>query len=132
MYSLPESEHDQFNLTSLHKLLQTKNYRKSIGAISFKKMDITRANTTLYLTSRRTSLAKTVKKVTLPSKAKEEVFRATCKDAGTKNYLFGEYLSDPSVLNDYKMMSHIGKGCFSTVTLAIHKETGRNYAMKTY
>lgn len=30
------------------------------------------------------------------------------------------------------MMSHIGKGCFSTVSLAVHKETGKPYAIKTY
>lgn len=30
------------------------------------------------------------------------------------------------------MMSHIGKGCFSTVSLAVHKESNMNFAIKTY
>jgi serine/threonine protein kinase len=45
---------------------------------------------------------------------------------------FDKFLSDFEILNDYKMMSHIGKGCFSTVTLAVHKESNKNYAIKTY
>ena len=60
------------------------------------------------------------------------MFRKTHREIDNKVSHFDEYLSDPSVLSDYKMMSHIGKGCFSTVSLAVHKETGQNYAMKTY
>ena len=30
------------------------------------------------------------------------------------------------------MKSHIGKGCFSAVSLAIHKSTRTPYALKTY
>ena len=30
------------------------------------------------------------------------------------------------------MKSHIGKGCFSAVSLAIHKSTKIHYALKTY
>ncbi len=36
------------------------------------------------------------------------------------NY-FDNYLSDLEILKDFKLLSHIGKGCFSTVTLAVHK-----------
>ena len=63
--SLQTVETEAFNLTSMQKLLQGKNYRKSIGAISFKKMDIARANTTLQLTSRRASMGKTFRKLTV-------------------------------------------------------------------
>ena len=116
----------------MQKLIDGKNYRKSFGAISFKKMDIARANTTLQFSSRKTSMGKTFKKFTVRNTPQEVVFNKVNRDIDKKTSHFDEYLSDPIVLTDYKMMSHIGKGCFSTVTLAVHKETGRSYAMKTY
>ncbi len=30
------------------------------------------------------------------------------------------------------MMSHIGKGCFSVVHLAVHRISGKHYAIKAY
>lgn len=53
-------------------------------------------------------------------------------DNSQKIVYFDTYLSDIEMLKDYKMMSHIGKGCFSTVSLAVHKESNRPYAIKTY
>lgn len=54
------------------------------------------------------------------------------REAGQKSSFFDGFLSDVDILKNYKMMSHIGKGCFSTVSLAVHKESNRPYAIKTY
>ena len=43
------------------------------------------------------------------------------KNSAQKSTFFDQFLSDIEMLKDYKMMSHIGKGCFSTVSLAVHK-----------
>lgn len=43
------------------------------------------------------------------------------KSFGEKTNYFDSYLSELQILKDYKLMSHIGKGCFSTVSLAVHK-----------
>ena len=56
----------------------------------------------------------------------------TTKNIGDKATFFDDFLSDTIILRDYKMMSHIGKGCFSVVSLAINKETNAPYAIKTY
>lgn len=40
---------------------------------------------------------------------------------------------EPShVLNDYKIISHVGKGCFSVVSSAVEKESNVKFAIKTY
>lgn len=36
------------------------------------------------------------------------------------------------MLNNYKIISHIGKGAFSIVSQAVDKTTRTNYAIKTY
>lgn len=36
------------------------------------------------------------------------------------------------MLNNYKVISHIGKGAFSIVSQAVDKTTRTNYAIKTY
>jgi hypothetical protein len=46
----------------------------------------------------------------------------TSVDLGDKGSYFDEYLSSEEVLKDLKMMSHIGKGAFSVVSLALGKE----------
>lgn len=43
-----------------------------------------------------------------------------------------EYLSTVSVLDDYKVLSHLGKGSFSVVSLAVDRETQERMAIKTY
>jgi serine/threonine protein kinase len=45
---------------------------------------------------------------------------------------FNEYLSHLDLLDNYQIMSHIGKGCFSIVSLAIHKKSHKKYAIKVY
>jgi serine/threonine protein kinase len=40
--------------------------------------------------------------------------------------------SDPSVLSNYQIMTHIGKGAYATVSLAIEKSTMKTYAIKIY
>lgn len=42
------------------------------------------------------------------------------------------FLSDPNILDNYKMLSHLGKGSFSVVSLAVNKETNKRFAIKTY
>lgn len=42
------------------------------------------------------------------------------------------YLSDPEILEDYKMLSYMGKGCFSIVSLAVNRESNKRFAIKTY
>lgn len=40
--------------------------------------------------------------------------------------------SDPSVLQQYQILSHIGKGSYAVVSSAIEKQTGRSMAVKIY
>ena len=47
-------------------------------------------------------------------------------------FYFDDECSPNEVLKSYKVMSHIGKGAFSVVSLAIGKEDTNNYAIKTY
>lgn len=129
---LSTSETDTLALTSMHRLIETKPQRKSLAASSFKRMDITRANTTLQIVSRRNSMGKTLQRISYRTKLNQETITPTLKDVGNKTAYFDKYLSDVSVLDNYKTMSHIGKGSFSTVSLAVEKETGRKCAMKTY
>ena len=72
--------------------------------------------------SRRTSFGRTIKKLSLKKQVENERAAKTAKNIGDKNTYFDSFLSDPEILTSFKMMSHIGKGCFSTVSLAIHKE----------
>ena len=43
-----------------------------------------------------------------------------------------EFLSVSSVLDAYKVLSHLGKGSFSVVSLAVDRETHERMAIKTY
>lgn len=36
------------------------------------------------------------------------------------------------VLNDYRIISHVGKGCFSVVSSAVELNSNRKVAIKTY
>jgi serine/threonine protein kinase len=36
------------------------------------------------------------------------------------------------VLNDYRIISHLGKGCFSIVSSAVNKINNNKCAIKTY
>lgn len=56
----------------------------------------------------------------------------TTQNLGEKGAYFDDLLSCPEVLKNYKIMSHIGKGAFSVVSLAIDRETKKNYAIKAY
>lgn len=40
--------------------------------------------------------------------------------------------SDSSLLANYQIMSHIGKGSYATVSLAIEKSTQKQFAVKIY
>lgn len=51
---------------------------------------------------------------------------------GEKAGYFDEVCSGPEALKAYKIMSHIGKGAFSIVSLAVGKEDHQNYAIKAY
>ena len=42
------------------------------------------------------------------------------------------HLSQSEILDDYKMLSHLGKGSFSVVGLAVNRQTNRRFAVKTY
>lgn len=106
-------------------------FRKSLGTIPFRRTTIDKANTTQLLT-RRNSMAKPVRKEKLTNQEELLLGRPGEKAVGEKSSFFDSYLSDNEMLKDYKMMSHIGKGCFSTVSLAIHRETNKAYAIKTY
>lgn len=77
------------------------------------------------------SLPKTQKRIST-KKIEQNSKINTVKNITNKADYFDEFLSPYELLKNYKMMSHIGKGCFSTVSLAIHKETNQNYALKTY
>ena len=57
--------------------------------------------------------------------AKKEEFRM-------REASISEYLSTVSVLDDYKVLSHLGKGSFSVVSLAVDRETQERMAIKTY
>jgi len=35
-------------------------------------------------------------------------------------------------LNDYRIISHVGKGCFSVVSAAVNKNNNKKFAIKTY
>ena len=63
---------------------------------------------------------------------KEQQRPSTSHNLGEKGAYFDELASGPEALRNYKMMSHIGKGAFSVVSLAIGKEDKRSYAIKTY
>jgi len=41
-------------------------------------------------------------------------------------------MSNKDVLKDLKMMSHIGKGAFSIVSMAVGRENKQTYAIKAY
>lgn len=41
-------------------------------------------------------------------------------------------LEESKVMDDYKIISHVGKGCFSVVSSAINKNTNHKFAIKTY
>ena len=41
-------------------------------------------------------------------------------------------LESSKILNEYKIISHIGKGCFSVVSSAVNKQTHGKCAIKTY
>ena len=88
-------------------------------------------NTTLQVAHKRISTNKTIKQIPAPEKVCESL-RPSTRDIGSKANYFDRYLSESSVLSPYQMMSHIGKGCFSTVSLAVHKDTKCKYALKTY
>ena len=49
------------------------------------------------------------------------IYKDFVKNIVNKVSFFDEFLSPYQLLKSYKMMLHIGKGCFSTVSLAIHK-----------
>ena len=42
------------------------------------------------------------------------------------------FLSNSQILDSYKMLSHLGKGSFSVVGLAVNRQTNRRFAVKTY
>ena len=92
-------------------------------------MTIKQVNATQRVLSKRVSLPKTQKKITTQ---KNLHHNNTVKNINDKSNYFDELLSNNDILKEYKMMSHIGKGCFSTVSLAISKENNKNYALKTY
>jgi hypothetical protein len=46
---------------------------------------------------------------------------ATSQNIGEKTAYFDELLSSKEVLKDLKMMSHIGKGAFSIVSMAVDR-----------
>jgi serine/threonine protein kinase len=56
----------------------------------------------------------------------------TSQDLGDKAAYFDEYLSSVDALKDLKLMSHIGKGAFSVVSLALGKDGKASYAVKAY
>lgn len=41
-------------------------------------------------------------------------------------------LQSPTVLQNYKVISHVGKGGFSVVSAAVNKQNHHKYAIKTY
>lgn len=64
----------------------------------------------------------------LPS---EKETRPTTSQTEKAGY-FDDMCSGPDALKAYKIMSHIGKGAFSVVSLAVGKEDHQNYAIKAY
>lgn len=73
--------------------------------------------TTQFFSSRKNSLGKT--KRAFNNRIVEKKSATIVKNYGDKNTYFDEFLSEIDILRQFKMMSHIGKGCFSTVSLAI-------------
>lgn len=51
---------------------------------------------------------------------------------GEKVAYFDEFMSNKDVLKDLKMMSHIGKGAFSIVSMAVAKDNKQSFAIKAY
>jgi serine/threonine protein kinase len=42
------------------------------------------------------------------------------------------FLSSISILEEYRMLSQLGRGSFSVVGLAVGRESNRRFAVKTY
>lgn len=91
-------------------------------------MDLAKATLTQHVISKGISMP------SRKSKGKSE-YQNRCsivKSKGEKSECFDRYLSEYCILSDFKIMSHIGKGCFSVVSSACHKKTSKSYAVKTY
>jgi serine/threonine protein kinase len=57
---------------------------------------------------------------------------ASSQSIGEKVAYFDEFMSKKDVLKDLKMMSHIGKGAFSIVSLAVGRDNKQSFAIKAY
>ena len=49
-----------------------------------------------------------------------------------KDSLGPSRINDPTLFLLYKMSYHLGKGSFASVNKAIHKKSGKQFAVKTY
>lgn len=63
------------------------------------------------------------------SKIRQSLPRAISKDHES---IVDPVYSDPTVLNNYQIMTHIGKGAYATVSLAVEKSTLKTFAIKIY
>ena len=101
------------------------NQRRKLGSLLIKKAE----------TEEKRPVFKSTKVVRQPVAKPVEMrpqMKTMKEEYKLREQSIDRFLTSADVLDEYKMLSHLGKGSFSVVALAVNRETNRRYAVKTY